>query len=45
LQTELWRASAIDRMPDAVDVNRVRFVGDACADCRVHIDLSALRPA
>lgn len=46
----LWRANAVYRMPDGTSVsvpyvNRVRFVKGACADYRVHIDLSALRPA
>jgi hypothetical protein len=46
----LWRANAVYRMPDGTSisvpyVNRVTFADGACADYRVHIDLSALKPS
>ncbi|MDP3237837.1 MAG: hypothetical protein Q8N26_33920 [Myxococcales bacterium] len=46
----IWRANAVYRMPNGAAittpyVNRVTFVKGECADYRVHIDLSVLRPS
>lgn len=46
----IWRANAVYRLPDGGTittpyVNRVTFVAGECADYRVHIDLSSLRPS